>query len=47
MAEEEQGAEKKTEELKVEKEKVVEKKVRYWKAKLEGVQRRHDSQLLN
>ena len=32
----------KIEELKVEKEKEVEKKERYWKAKLEGIQRRHD-----
>ncbi len=37
----------KIEELKVEKEKEVEKKERYWKPKLEGIQLRHDKQILN
>ncbi len=31
----------------VEKEKEVEKNERYWKAKLAGIQHRHDKQLLN
>ncbi len=33
--------------MKVEKEKEVEKKERYWKVKLEGLQHRHDEQLIN